>query len=336
MSIHLAPSPVALAARHGAGLRASAEAVQSVVHREVALTLKVCGPLAAWALVDGRFPDQPDRLVNWGVIEGRLGESDRDRFRRISARTSQLHPVLSELAADLPDGHNLGVAFHGPAGALGHIADLMRGNETMSFISSHAGERVRVLSAAATELVDTLLESTGVTHLHVATDGSVQRGRRGAGAGWVDSWGRFGYDLVDTREIVVAEVVAIANALTDMPRGVTKVTVRVDSRDAIAIAQQALEHGSTSGPVRIPAKAHHAATKIHEVGKKIPVDIDWVRGHSGDLMNETADRLAVMVRRTCQAGLQVETAEEVAARIMGDYYAAANGDGGHAHLAAAA
>lgn len=336
MTTHLAPSPVALAARHGAGLRASAHAVQVMTPREVGLAVKATGPVAAWALIDGRHLDQPPRLVNWGLIDCQLGESQRQRFRRISAEMAQLHPVLAELAVGLPTNHQVGLGYHGPSGAMGGLGDLMRDDDTMSFISPSAGPRIKALCSAANELCEELLKVSGTSHLRVATDGSVQRGRRGAGAGWVNSWGGYGHAPVDTSDIVVAEVVAIGNALADLPRGVTRVTVRVDSREAIAIATQGLKHGATSGAVRVPAKAHAAVVRIHDTGKKVPVDLKWVRSHNGDLMNETADRLAVMARRTAQARLAAEVVDEMAGRIMDDYYTTANGVGGFVQLAAAA
>lgn len=336
MTTRPAPSPVALAARHGAGLRASAQAVQVMVPREVGLALKTTGPVAAWALVDGRHPDRPTELVNWGLIDCDLGATQRDRFRAISAEMARLHPTLAELAVGLPANHQVGVAYHGPSGAMGGLGDRMRDDDTMSFISPSSGTHIKALCAMANELCEELLEVCGVTHLRIATDGSVQRGRRGAGAGWVSSWGDFGCTPVDTSSIVVAEVVAIGNALADLPPGVTRVTVRVDSREAIAIANQALRVGATGGSLRVPAKAHAAAVRIHEAGRKVPVALKWVRGHSGDLMNETADRLAVMARRTAAADLSEEAVEGMAAGIMDDYYATANGVGGFVLLAQAA
>lgn len=336
MTTHLAPSPVALAARHGAGLRASAQAVQVMVPREVGLALKTTGTVAAWALIDGRFPELPMRLVNWGLIDCPLGATQRDRFRAISAEMARLHPTLAELAADLPASHQVGVAYHGPSGAMGGLGEVMRGDDTMSFISPSSGAHIKALCTMANQLCEELLEASGVTHLRIATDGSVQRGRRGAGAGWVNSWGDFGHLPVDASDIVVAEVAAIADALAHLPRGATRVTVRVDSRHAIAVASQALRVGPTGGPVRVPAKAHAAAVRIHEVGKKVPVALKWVRGHNGDLMNETADRLAVMARRTAAAHLSEDAIEGMAAGIMDDYYGTVNGVGGYVQLAAAA
>ena len=170
------------------------------------------------------------------------------------------------------------------------------------------------------------LTISGESRIVIATDGSVARGRRGAGAGWVDSWGGYGHAPVDSALIVVAEVAAIAHALSEVPRAATDVTVRVDSRAAIAIARQALEGGPGSGPIHTPAKAHGHAVRIYEVGKRVPVRLEWVHAHNGDLMNETADRLAVLARRTRAANLPPELVEEMAARIMDDHAAVGRGE----------
>jgi ribonuclease HI len=82
-----------------------------------------------------------------------------------------------------------------------------------------------------------------------------------------------------------------------------------------------LRFGPVTGEVRVPTKARPYATRIHETGKRIQVRIEWVRGHSGDSMNETADRLAVLARRSVRAGLGREATEATATRIFADHLA---------------
>ena len=321
VKLTVVPNPSALAGVHGTGLRASAEAVHAVVHREVGLSVRVAGPMAAWVLLDGRH-DGPTPLVNWGVVVSAAGETTRTRFKRLSTQIAALFPQLQAMAGELPAGHQVGVAFSGPPGALGALSDLMRDGDTMSFVSPSAGDRAKHLTVAGVELCDELLEVAGCTHVVVATDGSVERGRRGAGAGWVNSWGEYGHLKVDTSDIRVAEVAAIAHALSHTSKTATRVTVRADSRAAIAVAIQALRFGPTTGPVQVPAKMHQHVVAIHEAGKRLTVRVEWVRAHNGDPMNETADRLAVLARRAIRAQLDPAAVEETAQQIVADHLAA--------------
>ena len=299
----------------GCGLRASAEAVQAMVPHEVFLAVQLAGPVAAWALVDADA-----RLVNWGLVVTDIRASEADRFRHVSAKLAELYPALQRLGVGLPAGHQIAVGFAGPGGALGGLGDLMRTDETLSFLAA-SGCRLKALRAVAAELCAELLEVSGSTHLVVATDGSVRRGRRGAGAGWVSSWGDYGCLPVDTSSILVAEVAAIAHALSNAPSGATHVTVRSDSTCAIAIAVQALRFGATAGPLRVPAKAHTSAVRIHTAGQRLQVRLEWVRAHAGDPMNETADRLAVLARRSHHADVDPAVVAETAAAIAGEHLA---------------
>lgn len=301
----------------GFGLRASAESVVAMIPHEVFLAVQMAGPVAAWALVDGRTGQGV--LHNWGLISSSPQTSSADQYRRISREIAGLHPALTAMAVDLPEGHQIGVGYSGPGGALGGLCDLMRDDDHMSFLSSTTSGNLKGLGAQALQLCDELLRASGSTHLLVATDGSVDRGHRGAGAGWVTSWGAFGCSQVDTADILLAELEAIASALENVPRVVTRVSVRSDSRSAIAIVVQVLQVGPTAGPIRIPARGHSAAIRIAEAARRFQIRMDWVRAHQGDPMNETADRLAVLARRSIRAALTPDAVSAMANGIVEDH-----------------
>ena len=154
MTTNLAPNPGTVAGRIGAGLRASALSVQVTVTREVGLAVRVAGPTAAWALVDGRFPDRPRQLVNWGLILCDPADDESTRFRRISGKIAKLHTTLVELGVDLPPTHQVGVAYVGPGGAVGGLGDLIRDDPAVAFVSPTAGSQVKALALEAADLCD--------------------------------------------------------------------------------------------------------------------------------------------------------------------------------------
>jgi len=140
----------------------------------------------------------------------------------------------------------------------------MRDDPLMVAMSSTSSARTKTIAAVANDFCLELLQASGSTHLTLATDGSVERGRRSGGAGWVSSWGTYGLDPGDTSDITVAELVAISRALAHVPSAASRVTVRSDSRVAIALARQALRSGPRQvrcGSPQEPTGRRRASTR---------------------------------------------------------------------------
>jgi ribonuclease HI len=311
------PRPDLVADHIGAGLNASAAAVHAVVQRPVSLTVIVAGSTVAWALLDGRNGEAV-RLENWGLIDCPGPSTGWDRAVTFDRGLAGLRPMLVAMAAELPEGHHLAVAYRGPGELIGSLRLALRAEENISFISSTAGHFVKALGDESADVCRQLLKVSGSSHLLIATDGSVDRGHRGAGVGWVDSWGGYGLGMEDTSDILVAELGAIARALRAAPKEATRITVRSDSQAAVGICVRALRRGVLTG-LNVPSKGHVHVSAIHEVGQRRDVRVKWVRGHCGDPMNEVADRLAVLARRSARARLGVYATEKMAARIVEDH-----------------
>lgn len=142
-----------------------------------------------------------------------------------------------------------------------------------------------------------------------ATDGSWNKTGNGkwAGFGWADDTGRVGSGSL-RGNIVVAELAAIHALLLATPK-TTRLEILVDSKVALrAIA--AMRAGE-----RLPDDVSRNMWGKHYVfmtdlrAKVLDRDLvfTWVRSHSGVLLNDIADRLAVAARREVEGGYEDET-----------------------------
>ena len=133
----------------------------------------------------------------------------------------------------------------------------------------------------------------------VATDGSVRQ--RHAGFGWLASSGDYGLagyrsssKRVGTQPVLVAELRAIGAAVSALPRH--HLTVLSDSELAIAMVNR-WKSGEPAMPADYPAEEPDRDHCLHAARRRIYVEcgrieLHWVQGHSGDLLNEGADALA--------------------------------------------
>lgn len=103
-------------------------------------------------------------------------------------------------------------------------------------------------------------------------------------------------------DAVLAEMYAIYFALSRFRQHRGKLVIRTDSRKAIALARTAMDgHCHHAKPA-----VQHVQTLLRTLQPRLEakaIEFQWVKGHSGDLLNEVADTVAVLSRRHMQAGI---------------------------------
>lgn len=132
----------------------------------------------------------------------------------------------------------------------------------------------------------------------VATDGSVGRAPStgyAAGWAWVSEHGKADAGAIKAGDIRIAELAAIAAACTAPELRRRKLHILSDSQDAIWVVKELIRGYQPTGV------SDRYATPIRQRAATTGITIEWVRGHSGHLLNEIADRLALMARRRYQA-----------------------------------
>lgn len=152
--------------------------------------------------------------------------------------------------------------------------------------------------------------------LRIATDAS--RGRNGAaGIAWISAEGRHASRMVDVNAIAEAEFLAIKYAIDDaMSREANrKIVILSDSQQAL---------GALSGkrsPYWATGKRLSQLNQMRALIRDHGIQLKWVRGHSGDQLNELADRLAVHRRRCTDCRLGDEAIVDRETRIVADGFA---------------
>ncbi len=141
--------------------------------------------------------------------------------------------------------------------------------------------------------------------LVVATDASVGN-RAEAGIACVAEGGAYAQGFAPTRDVTLAELLAIRLALTTFAGPLIVLT---DSRGAISRIQH---------PSAATAKQRAAVTEIHRLRKGRAVTFRWVKGHNGHALNEAADRLAVAARRAHEFNQASHIKRRIAAGIVAD------------------
>lgn len=167
--------------------------------------------------------------------------------------------------------------------------------------------------------------------LVVATDGSV-RGKF-TGYGWLASTGEFGLLgfphatwQVGTSAVLISELRAINAALRELPR--RHLTVLTDSRQAITMLQKWML-GDNVLPTGYTTERRNGTAGLVEARQRIElhqkrIDVRWVPGHQGNVLNEGADALARLASRYAQrdSGLSAAEYRQRAAGIAKSFSAA--------------
>lgn len=146
--------------------------------------------------------------------------------------------------------------------------------------------------------------------LTVATDASKSR-RRGVGVACVSADGvRHQRMVPNVTTVLEGELLAIELAI-DRFAG-RRLHILTDSQ----LALQHLGVLDTQWPLRATGGAKSAVSRISEAMRGREIRLSWVRGHDGHLLNETAHRLAMAMRRAHEAHIPTETRRAIAEQIV--------------------
>lgn len=148
--------------------------------------------------------------------------------------------------------------------------------------------------------------------IEAATDGSFSSGRLASGAtcAWIREDGQFGMSVLERGGILEAELLGIRRLLGAAVSG-ERLRVFVDSRNALNCIQK--EPGN--GRDRASNQAEDIVRTIRQLMQKVDVELVWVKGHQGHPLNDGADRLAVLARRSRNA-ISFNTRSTMARRIV--------------------
>lgn len=188
------------------------------------------------------------------------------------------------------------------------------------------GEASRALGAALAQR-----EQHWLSDLVLTTDASMRSRGEVSGSGWVlDYRSGCGETMPDpitgmgiepahrSHGIAWAELAAIrrgVRAVLDrhpvLADGVGRLTIRTDSRVAIAKLRSALR-GQAQG-----REWDELCQQILRCLVSCQMSLEWVRGHNGDPANEAADRLAMLARRNREFGTDEHTGRAMRLEAVG-------------------
>ncbi|KKO80755.1 hypothetical protein WU86_10455 [Corynebacterium xerosis] len=314
-----------------------AEAVLATIHVDTATTTTaaiVCGELRVsfpglsdWVLTRVEC----DRYEHPGQRAARATLGERQEFvnaryatlsrrvidtrARIAAELADhlaaVQPVHGRVVVDIPDvtvAAAVGTLPFGLERFSGHlgVVGASRRSVFQAVDRGLAEEVARVESIEAEE-------ARNREPLYIATDAS--RGRNGAaGIAWISAEGHHTSRMIDVNAIAEAEFLAIKYAIDDaMSREPNrKIVILSDSRQALgALSGNRATYWATGKRL---SQLNQMRVLIRDHG----IQLKWVRGHSGDPLNELADRLAVHRRRCTECRFSDEVIVERETRIVAD------------------
>ena len=312
-----------------------AEAVLATIHVDTATTTTaaiVCGELRVsfpglsnWVLT--RI--ECDRYENPGQRAAPATQGERQEFvnARYTALSRRVIDARARVAAELADHLAAIQAVHGRVVVDFPDATVAAAAGTLPFglerFSGHLGvvgaSRRSVFQAVDGGLAEEVArvenleaeEARNREPLYIATDAS--RGRNGAaGIAWISAEGRYNSRMIDVNAIAEAEH-AIDDATSREPN--RKIVILSDSRQALgALSGKRSPHWATGKRL---SQLNQMRSLIRDHG----IQLKWVRGHSGDPLNELADRLAVHRRRCTECCFSDEVIVERETRIVADGFA---------------
>ena len=172
--------------------------------------------------------------------------------------------------------------------------------------------------------------SSGGGVVDIVSDASKGRGST-VGLGWIVATGeggsfRTGAGTAVCSSVLHAELKAMRKgiqlALSLHPalrRGTGTLRLFSDSRDSLALVRRGLAGALPAGGSRV---IHGEVVRICALLAGASAELCWVKGHAGDPLNEVADRLAVVARRSWEAGLDAAQAAALRSSIERDAPAA--------------
>lgn len=236
------------------------------------------------------------------------------------------NPSNTELAAQLSAAvHSLGVEVDAVYCSDRALADVLKRKTALPVAELSPSPD----SLAAAQEGISAVERRLVTGLTLACDASRGRGRNLNGCGWVLAYPDGSGPAIgmyttsaDHGGIRAGELAAIRRGLQctvnlhPMLRdGTGDITVLSDSKAALSLIERYLSGSDASSEDSVAQKE---CGKIAGLTRGVNVKFQWVRGHDGHPLNEMADRLAVMARRTEEAGLDELTRARLLANARED------------------
>ncbi|WP_149359105.1 ribonuclease H family protein [Lolliginicoccus suaedae] len=152
--------------------------------------------------------------------------------------------------------------------------------------------------------------------LIVCTDASLRRGRPGAGIAVMDAEGRHVTKyLPAVSDVFLAELAAIQLAIASC-QGRRPLRILSDSKPAVS---------AINNPSTAPERARSLVDRINAKRQGRQIEIQWIKGHAGHELNETADRLALATRRHRSAGLTGPGHEIIIGNIVSEWHQSSMG-----------